>query len=53
MAAALREGRPYSSDYRIILPSGTERNIHAQAKILYDAKTKRPSKIKDHAFSAA
>ena len=45
MAAALREGRPYSSDYRIILPSGTERNLHAQAKILYDAKTKRPSKI--------
>ena len=45
MAAALREGRPYSSDYRIILPSGTERNLHAQAQILYDAKIKRPSKI--------
>jgi two-component system cell cycle sensor histidine kinase/response regulator CckA len=45
MAAALREGRSYNNDYRIILPNGTERNLHAQANIVYDKKTKRPSKI--------
>jgi two-component system cell cycle sensor histidine kinase/response regulator CckA len=45
MAAALREGRPYNNDYRIILPNGTERNLHAQAKIVYDKETNRPSKI--------
>jgi PAS domain S-box-containing protein len=45
MATALREGRPYSNEYRIILPNGTERNLHAQAQIVYDDKTKKPSKI--------
>jgi len=45
MAAAIREGRPYNNDYRIILPNGTERNLHAQAKIVYDKETNRPSKI--------
>jgi two-component system cell cycle sensor histidine kinase/response regulator CckA len=43
-AAAIREKRPYSADYRVILPNGTERNIHSQFDIVYDEKTKRPSK---------
>ena len=45
LSAAMRERRPYSTDYRIILPNGTERNLHSQAVIVYDEKTKRPSKI--------
>jgi len=45
MEAALRGGRSYNNDYRIILPNGTERNLHAQAKIVYDKETNRPSKI--------
>ena len=45
LSAAMRERRPYSTDYRIILPDGTERNLHSQAVVGYDEKTKRPSKI--------
>ena len=36
MSAAIRERRPYSADYRIILPNGTERNLYSQADIVYD-----------------
>ena len=45
LSAAMRERRPYNTDYRIILPDGTERNLHSQAVVGYDEKTKRPSKI--------
>ena len=45
MSAAIRERRPYSADYRIILPDGTERNLYSQAEIVYDENTKRPSKM--------
>jgi PAS domain S-box-containing protein len=45
MSAAIRERRPYSTDYRILLPNGTERNLYSQAEIVYDEKTNRPSKI--------
>ncbi len=45
MSAAIRERRPYRADYRIILPDGTERNLYSQAEIVYDEKTKRPSKM--------
>ena len=45
MSAAIRERRPYSADYRIILPDGTERNLYSQAEIVYDEKTKRPLKM--------
>ena len=45
MSAAIRERRPYSADYRIILPNGTERNLSSQAEIMYDENTKRPSRM--------
>jgi len=45
MSAAIRERRPYSADYRIILPNGAERNLSSQAEIIYDENTKRPSKM--------
>ena len=45
MSAAIRERRPYSADYRIILPDGTERNLYSQAEIVYDENTKRPLKM--------
>jgi PAS domain S-box-containing protein len=41
---ALEQGEPYSLDYRIILPSGSERVVHEQATIIYDAMS-RPSRI--------
>jgi len=45
MSAAIRERKPYSTDYRVILPNGTERNLYSQADIVYDEKTNRPSKM--------
>jgi PAS domain S-box-containing protein len=45
MSAAIRERRPYSTDYRIMLPDGTERNLYSQADIVYDESSKRPLKI--------
>jgi two-component system sensor histidine kinase/response regulator len=45
LSAAIRERTPYSADYRIILPNGTERNLHSQAEIVYDENTKRSSKM--------
>jgi PAS domain S-box-containing protein len=45
MSAAIRERKPYSTDYRIVLPNGTERNLYSQADIVYDEKTNRPSKM--------
>ena len=45
MSTAVRERKPYSADFRIILPDGTERNLYSQAEILYDEKTEKPSKI--------
>ena len=45
MSVAIRERRPYNTDYRIIWPDGTERNLYSQADIVYDEKTKKPSKI--------
>jgi len=45
MSTAIRERKPYSTEYRIILPDGTERNLYSQADIVYDEDTKRPSKI--------
>src|SRR3984893_13018198 len=45
MSVAIRERRPYNTDYRIIWPDGTERNLYSQADVVYDEKTKKPSKI--------
>jgi PAS domain S-box-containing protein len=45
MSAAIREKKPYSTDYRIILPDGAERNLYSQAEIVCDEKTGIPSKI--------
>jgi PAS domain S-box-containing protein len=45
MSTAVRERKPYSTDFRIILPNGTERNLYSQAEILYDEKTEKPSRI--------
>jgi PAS domain S-box-containing protein len=45
MSAAIREGRPYSTDYRVLLPGGAERNLYSQAEIVYDEQTHKPSKV--------
>ena len=45
MSAAIRERKPYSTDYRIILPNGSQRALHSQADIVYDEKTGKPLKI--------
>jgi PAS domain S-box-containing protein len=45
MSAAIRERKPYGTDYRILLPNGAERNLYSQAEIVYDEKTQKPSKI--------
>jgi len=45
MSAAIRDGRPYSVDYRILLPDGAERNLYSQAEIVFDEKTHKPSKV--------
>src|SRR6266436_1736352 len=45
MSAAIRERKPYSTDYRVLLPNGTERNLYSQADIVYDEMTNRPSKM--------
>ncbi len=45
MSAAIRERKLYSNDYRIVLPNGAVRNLSAQAEIIYDEKTKKPTKI--------
>jgi PAS domain S-box-containing protein len=45
MSAAIRERRPYSTDYRIVLSNGTERYLYSQADIVYHEKTNIPSKI--------
>ncbi len=33
---ALYENKPYNVDYRIVLPNGAERFIHAQAEVVFD-----------------
>ena len=45
MSSAIRERKPYSADYRIILPNGSQRALHSQADIVYDEKTGKPLKI--------
>jgi PAS domain S-box-containing protein len=45
MSAAIREGRPYSADYRVLLPDGAERNLYSQAEIVYDEQTHKPPKV--------
>src|ERR1700687_3342555 len=45
MSAVIRDRRPYSADYRVILPNGIERNFHSQADFVYDETTKKPLKI--------
>src|SRR6202163_2450192 len=45
MSTAVRERKPYSTDFRIILPNGTERNLYSQAEVLYDEKTEKLSRI--------
>src|SRR5467141_2268800 len=39
------ERKPYSTDYRVLLPNGTERNLYSQADIVYAEMTNRPSKM--------
>ncbi len=36
---ALYEKKPYSVDHRIVLPDGTERVVHEQAEVIFDATT--------------
>jgi PAS domain S-box-containing protein len=45
MSVAIRDGRPYSADYRVLLPGGAERNLYSQAEIVYDEMTHKPSKV--------
>jgi PAS domain S-box-containing protein len=40
----VHEQKPYSLDYRIVLPSGHERIMHEQAEVVYDAGG-RPTRI--------
>ena len=35
------EQKPYSLDYRIVLPDGHERIMHEQAEVVYDAAGRR------------
>ncbi len=36
--ASLKEGEPYSTEYRILLPNGRQRIVHAQAEVTLDAQ---------------
>ncbi len=45
MAEAIQGGKPYSVDHRIIRPDGTERIIHAQSELIYNAQTGQPLKM--------
>ncbi|MGC7847541.1 PAS domain S-box protein [Desulforudis sp. 1088] len=44
IAKAFKEGKPYSADYRIVLPDGSERIVHAQAEVTL-GETGRPIKM--------
>jgi PAS domain S-box-containing protein len=41
----LRTGEPYSVDHRILLPSGLERVVHEEARLIFNGESKRPAKI--------
>ena len=41
----LREARPYTVDFRIIRPDGTECNIHERGDIIFDPNTHKPLKL--------
>jgi diguanylate cyclase (GGDEF)-like protein/PAS domain S-box-containing protein len=45
MARAIREGKSYSLDYRIVRPDETERIIHGQSDVVYDEKAGKPSRL--------
>lgn len=40
VSEALYEKRPYSIDHRIVLPDGTVKIVHEQAKVIYDKEDK-------------
>ncbi len=40
VSEALYEKRPYNIDHRIVLPDGTVRIVHEQAKVIYDKEDK-------------
>ena len=42
---ALREAKPYSIDFRIIRPDGTERNIHERGDVIFDSNTRKPLRL--------
>jgi len=42
---AIRLGRPYELDHRILLPDGSERVVHEQAEMQYEPGTGRPAKL--------
>jgi diguanylate cyclase (GGDEF)-like protein/PAS domain S-box-containing protein len=42
---SLREAKPYTIDFRIIRPDGSERNIHGRGDIIFDPKTHKPLKL--------
>lgn len=37
---ALRRGKPFNIDHRVIVPDGTERSVHQQAEITFDNDSK-------------
>ncbi len=38
--AAIEQGKPYTMDYRILRPDGTERIVHAHGEVTFDAARK-------------
>ena len=44
LVEALRDVRPYSLDFRIILPDGTERSVHEEAEVIFD-KNRTPVRM--------
>jgi two-component system cell cycle sensor histidine kinase/response regulator CckA len=45
LAEAIKERRSYRPDYRVIRPDGTERIVHGEAEIIYDANTGKPLRV--------
>jgi len=43
--SALHDTKPYTIDFRIIRPDGTERNIHERGDIIFDPNTHKPVKL--------
>lgn len=45
VGSALNENKPYGSDYRIIIPDGTVRNLHTESELVFD-DTGKPVRLR-------